>query len=109
MKIIYPNDLGTVSVIFPIDEDNVLEVARKDVPYQVPYLIVPETALPLDKTFRNAWQADFSNPTGFGLGAQRWFIEKAEQEIANGKNVPENLALINQMKAEIFKLEGIQL
>ena len=52
------------------------EVARKDVPVGVPYKIINHTDLPEDQTFFNAWEADFSNPDGYGIGAEAWFAEQ---------------------------------
>lgn len=78
-KIIYPNESG-ISVIHPTGEMPVEEVARKDVPAGVPYLIVDETALPADRTFRAAWTADFSAPHGHGIGADAWFEQQEASE-----------------------------
>ena len=52
------------------------EIARKDVPAGVPYLIVDESDLPDDHTYFNAWEADFSNPHGHGIGHEAWFAEQ---------------------------------
>ena len=77
--IIYPNTLGGVALtissgILPIEE-----VARKDVPAGVPYLFVTRDQLP-DDAFFDAWEADFSNPDGHGIGAEAWFAEQAAKE-----------------------------
>lgn len=65
MKIIYPL-VDTIAVIHPTGELQIADVARKDVPQGVPYLIVADDAIPSDRTFRAAWEADFSTPDGFG-------------------------------------------
>lgn len=78
MKIIYPTDNG-ISVVHPSGELPIEEVAAKDVPDGVPYLIVADEAIPADRTFRDAWTADFTNPNGFGLGPENW---KLKQEIS---------------------------
>jgi hypothetical protein len=78
MKIIYPYN-GTIAVINP----NGLPLAdccEKDVPYNVPYLIVQDSEIPADRMFRDAWAADFTVPDGYGMGAQRWFIRKYDRE-----------------------------
>lgn len=82
MKILYPNEEGGVALITPTGELPIEEVARKDVPAGVPYLIVDDTAIPSDRTFRNAWAADFTNPHGHGIGAEAWFAEQAQMETA---------------------------
>jgi hypothetical protein len=81
MKIIYPNANG-VAVITPSGTLPVEEVARKDVPAGVPYLIIADSDIPADRTYRDAWQADFSNPHGYGIGAEAWFAEQATKEQA---------------------------
>lgn len=55
MKIIYTNNEGGVSVIYPTGELSIEEVAAKDVPEGVAYEIVEDDAIPSDRTFRNAW------------------------------------------------------
>ena len=79
-RIIYPNDNGGVAVLIPTGEIEFAEVARKDVPAGKPYKIVNVADIPTDRTFRNAWEADFSNPDGYGIGADAWFAEQAAKE-----------------------------
>lgn len=57
-RIIYLNDDGGVSIIIPAES---VEAAMKDIPSGKPYLIVEDDAIPSDRTFREAWTADFSN------------------------------------------------
>ena len=82
--IIYPTDAGSVAVITPALECglSVEEIARKDVPAGKPYHIVNADQLPQDYTFFNAWEADFSAPTGLGVGHTAWFAEQAAKEEA---------------------------
>ena len=56
--IIYPNDEGGVSVVFPAPECGLTieEIAAKDVPAGKPYKIVDVSDIPSDSTFRNAWE-----------------------------------------------------
>ena len=75
-KILYPNSEGGISVIHPTGELSIEDVCQKDVPAGVPYLIVSEDDIPSDRTFRNAWEADFSNPDGYGIGADAWFAKQ---------------------------------
>lgn len=83
MKVIYPTTDGTLTVIHPTGALSVEEVARKDVPFGIPYLLVEDDSIPADRSARGAWEADFGTPDGFGIGAQRWFIEQAEAELLN--------------------------
>jgi hypothetical protein len=80
--IIYPNDKGGVSVVVPATNCGVSieEIARKDVRPGKPYHIIDSSILPEDYIFFNAWEADFTNPTGHGIGADAWFAEQAAKE-----------------------------
>ena len=66
-RIIYPAQDG-IAVIVPAPECelSVEEIAKKDTPEGTPYKIVDTEAIPSDRTFRGAWEADFSEPDGFG-------------------------------------------
>jgi len=80
-KIIYPLPNGGVAVITPTGDLAIEEVCRKDVPAGVPYVLVNASDIPLDGTFRNAWEVDVSNPDGYGIGPHAWFIEQYNAEI----------------------------
>ena len=82
MKVLYPDSEGGLSVIHPTGELPIEDVCQKDVPAGTPYLIVEDDAIPSDRTFRGAWEADFSNPDGYGIGPDAWFAEKAAAEAA---------------------------
>lgn len=84
MKIIYRREDGLVSVLHPCSCGiSIDEIARKDVPAGLPYLIVDEADIPTDRTYRDAWTADFSAPHGYGIGPEAWFAEQAEKEAAS--------------------------
>lgn len=71
-RIVYPTGLG-ISVLVPCDCGLTIEqIAAKDVPAGVPYLIVDAADIPVDRTYRAAWQADFSQPDGYGLTDEEW-------------------------------------
>lgn len=78
-RIIYPTDEGGVAVIIPAPDCglNIEQIAEKDVPAGKPFLIVDAADVPADRTFRAAWEADFSNPDGYGIGAEAWLQEQA--------------------------------
>ena len=90
-RIIYPNDEGGVSILIPTGEIAIEEVARKDVPAGVAYKIVDVADIPSDRTFRNAWEVDMTNPDGVGIGADAWFAEQEAKklEAENDNNQPE--------------------
>lgn len=66
--IIHPNEYGTITITTPVMDCGltVKQIAQKDVPAGVPYLIIDATELPQDRDFRDAWSADFTNPDGYG-------------------------------------------
>lgn len=67
MRVIFPNGDG-VSVIIPSPRwpGTIEELAAKDVPTGVPYRIVNDEDIPTDRTERDLWTADFSEPDGYG-------------------------------------------
>lgn len=72
-RIIYPTDTG-IAILIPTGELSIEDVAQKDVPAGVPYVFATvEDDFPGDRDFRNAWEADFTNPDGYGIGADAWF------------------------------------
>lgn len=81
-KIIYPNEHGGITLLSPALECglSLQEIARKDVPAGVPYLFIDDDLIPQDHTFFDAWEADFSNPDGYGIGHDAWFAEQAAKE-----------------------------
>lgn len=101
-KIIYPNekDPTRVSLIIPTGLIPLEEVARKDVPAGVPYLIVDAEDLPEDHYFFEAWEADFSTPDGYGIGQKAWFEEQeALKEQAIEREVQEQ---------PLIQIEGVK-
>ena len=82
--IIFPNNEGWLSIVNPAAECglSVNEIARKDVPAGKPYHIINLDQLPQENLFYEAWEADFSNPAGYGIGHDAWFAEQAAKEQA---------------------------
>ena len=74
-RIIYPTADG-IAVIIPTGELPIEEVAAKDVPAGTPYRLIESSDLPSDRNFRAAWDADFTNPDGYGIGAVAWFAQQ---------------------------------
>lgn len=67
-RIIYPNGDGGIAVIVPSPrwDKTIQALAKKDVPEGTPFLIVDAADIPTDRKYREAWEADFSNPDGYG-------------------------------------------
>lgn len=69
-RIVYPSGDG-IAVIAPCEcVYSVHQIALKDVPAGVPFVIVDATDIPADRTYRAAWRADFSTPDGYGIGPE---------------------------------------
>lgn len=65
----HPERVGFVCMTTPVDNGfPIEEIAAAVVPAGQPYLIVDRSDLPPDDGFWfNAWQADFSEPDGYGV------------------------------------------
>lgn len=57
---------------------SIYEIARKDVPIGKPFKIIDSSILPKDHIFYDALEADFSNPDGYGVGSDAWFLEQKQ-------------------------------
>jgi hypothetical protein len=70
MRIVYLEKSGTLSVIWPSPEwaGTIDDLAQKDVPTGLKYLIVEDNFIPTDLTFRDAWEIAESELTD-GVGA----------------------------------------
>jgi len=70
MKIVYKSPTYGVCVITPVMDAGLtlVEIAAKDVPTGMPYLIVEDTFIPTDYTFRMAWDIE-ENLLTDGVGA----------------------------------------
>lgn len=57
-RIIFPSDEGGVVIIVPAPECGLTieEIAAKDVPAGKPYKIIDVADVPIDRTFRDAWE-----------------------------------------------------
>ena len=73
MNIIYKNQDGGVAVFTTTQEAlaqlTIDEIAQRVVPISVPYWIVDPSAIPSNRTFRDAWELDESQlgePNGYG-------------------------------------------
>lgn len=65
-RIVYPNSDGGVSIVIPTGVLSTEDTAKKDVPSGVPYKIINVSEIPSDRTFRDAWEYNFTNPDGYG-------------------------------------------
>ena len=73
-RIIYQSAGGGVAIIIPAQCGlSIQQIALKDVPSGVPFKIIDVDDVPTDRAFRDAWEADFSNSDGYGIGGEAWF------------------------------------
>ena len=89
--IIYQQDSGNIALVIPTGELPIEEVAKKDVPAGAPYLIVDTADVPEDHTFFSAWEADFTTPDGYGIGAEAYWNPPTPEPDENaylGMNFP---------------------
>lgn len=72
--IIYQTDDGGVAIIIPAPESGLTleQIAKKDVPQGVPYKIITVDEVPTDRVFRDAWEANFDQPDGYGDPEAYW-------------------------------------
>jgi len=59
-RIIYPNDDGGICIIIPAES---VEASMASIPAGKPWKIIDAADVPADRTFRNAWTADFTEVT----------------------------------------------
>jgi hypothetical protein len=93
MKIIFKNKYNSIGIITPTGEAlsfaTIEQIAKKDVPMDLTYWIVEDSAIPEDRTFRSAWTIDKDlEPHGFGGESNEFDAEllaKYQGEI-NDKN-----------------------
>jgi hypothetical protein len=88
MRIIYKNTDNTVGILIPTDEAlsfvTIEQIAEKDVPFQLPYKIVPIVDIPTDRTYRDAWEWDNTIvPDGFGAESNEFDAQLLEAYYAN--------------------------
>lgn len=81
MKALYPQPNGNIAIIFLEDGTDHQEVCKRVTPHNTPFLICEDSDLPANWSTSSSWECDFSNPSGIGMGAQRWFIAQAEANI----------------------------
>lgn len=69
--IIYKNKDNSVGVLTPTSQalsfSTIEQIAEKDVPHDLAYKIVEDSAIPVDRSNRDLWEWDNSiEPDGFG-------------------------------------------
>lgn len=72
MRIIYPYE-DKIALVTPNPKSSKTldEIAKNSVPKGLPYKFISDENLPPDMIFFPAWEADFSNPDGYGEQEQK--------------------------------------
>lgn len=82
--IVWPSESGEgIVVTMPCLECGltISEIARKDVPAGLPFVFIEESELPPIE-LREAWDCDFSDPDGYGIGPEAWWQERLDEQDA---------------------------
>ena len=69
---------GSFGILWPTGLLPIEEVAKKDVPPGVPYMIIDRSDLPKDGAYRGAWTTSFDDPHGNGIGHHKWYEENKD-------------------------------
>lgn len=79
--IIYENELGKLCLLHPFLDCGLTleEIALKDVPEGKPFKIVDLDSLP-DMYFFNAWEYDFTNNDGVGMGPDKFHESRQKDD-----------------------------
>lgn len=77
---------NSLYIVKPSGELPIEDVCLKDVPAGIAYKIVDSSIFPESREYRNAWEADMSNPDGYGIGQEAWFALQKEKEESNDNN-----------------------
>lgn len=103
MRIVFPNiETGGIRIIQPADDLDPSDVARKDVPAGLPFLIMADTDLPTDRGYRDAWEMDFNNPAPvITINPEKAAaIDDAMSKVATPRDIT---AEMDQLKAALAK------
>jgi hypothetical protein len=80
--IVYQTSDNGACVLFPVLDCGLTlkEIALKDVPAGAPFFYMDSFLVPPDMEYSNAWEADFSNPDGHGMGYELFFATYGAKE-----------------------------
>mgnify|MGYP000052326662 CR=1 FL=1 len=89
--IIYPKEDNSLGLVHPaLNAITAFQAGRKIVPKGTPFKVLNLEDLPADTSFIDAWEADFSEPDGYGIGIEEWFAEQdADASIGDPEIYPE--------------------
>lgn len=78
MFIVFETVDGGVGLMQPVLEPGLtaMDVAQKDVPVGKRFLLLSGEELPSAPVYHPAWEVDFSEPDGVGLGYSEWMLTK---------------------------------
>ena len=116
--IVYTRPDGGLSIVTPASECGLSldHIAKKDVPPNVDYWVVPQSDIPSDRSGRDAWEIDINTaPNGFGLDfgvGSEWDVLKISDNHTyfyvlrtnrdgNGKVLSYDHRIVNAMTNEV--------
>lgn len=111
MKVVIKNPDGSIGIMHPVLDCGLTleQIIAKDVPAGLPYEVVEDSAIPTDRTFRNAWKHDLSVdiPKAQEITKARLRIERKplletlDVEVMRNITDPVKLAEIEAQKQEL--------
>lgn len=107
--ILYPLGDGGIAIVRPTSSGlSIAECAAISVPPGVLYKIVDDSVLPSDRTFRDAWTADFSESDGtgadYGYGSKNEIVGYN----ADGDPVVKMYGLTSADGGPVLRVKGVE-
>ena len=79
--IIFPQEGDSIALMYALDTSiPIEEVARRDIAPGIPFKVIDASLIPEDIEFLNAFEADFTNPDGYGIGREAWNDEQEPED-----------------------------
>jgi hypothetical protein len=95
--VIYAKDDNSLVFVNPnLSVISAYECGRRETPNGVPFLIVDTDNYPEDYDFMQAWEADFSDPDGYGIGREQWLLEADDNSALNNPDPDFAAQYLNQ-------------
>lgn len=114
MKVLIKNQDGSVGIMHPILDCGLTleQIIAKDVPKGVPYEIVDDSAIPSDRSFRDAWKHDLTVdiPKAQEITKDRLRVERApllnDLDIMQLKEVAKQATMPEPNNTRLIEIES---
>jgi hypothetical protein len=101
MKSIVYQNAKCLSICTPSGELPIEEVIKKDIPQNVPYMIVENNIFPVDDIFYNAWEANFTEKTiTENLEKSRVIAHEVRRSLRDEEFAPYDAIIAKQIPGE---------